>query len=108
MKVLGGNSDMVWAAKMALDQHYTNNPKSRPKMKAVASIGASNSSDSKDAVCQTDRASITYWQRVQFNSQLKEHQRVHSDREKSTRFNTQTMRSTCSSNLVKASPTRYA
>jgi len=60
IKILGGNPDMVRAAKIALDEHFAANPESRPKTKAVASVGASTASDSTDAVCQTDRASITY------------------------------------------------
>lgn len=60
IKILGANADVVRAAKIALDEHFATNPESGPNIKAVESLGANTSFDSTDAVCQTDKVTITY------------------------------------------------
>jgi len=56
--IVGGNADMVRAAKIALDGHFVG---SGPEgsVKPIASFGGNNLGSS-DAVCQTEKVSITY------------------------------------------------
>jgi len=56
IKVLGGNAEVVRAAKIALDEYFAKTTDN----KVVVDKQLNSSGDSTDAICQTDRASITY------------------------------------------------
>jgi len=57
LKILGGDPEMVRAAKMALDEHFRPGGSGPPEVVPPANL---NTSACSDAVCQTETVSISY------------------------------------------------